>query len=156
MNKNLVCYFSATGTTKEVAEKIASIINADLFAIEPVNKYTSEDLDWTNKQSRSSIEMVDETSRPAIKNIVANITEYQNVVIGLPVWWYKEPAIIDTFIEENNLSNKQVYVYVTSGGSTVDGSLESLRQKYPNINFVSGKRLGMNIEEQAILDWFAN
>ncbi len=156
MNKNLVCYFSATGTTKEVAEKIASIINADLFAIEPVNKYTSEDLDWTNKQSRSSIEMVDETSRPAIKNIVANITEYQNVVIGFPVWWYKEPAIIDTFIEENNLSNKQVYVYVTSGGSTVDGSLESLRQKYPNINFVSGKRLGMNIEEQAILDWFAN
>lgn len=156
MNKNLVCYFSATGTTKEVAEKIASIINADLFAIEPVNKYTSEDLDWTNKQSKSSIEMVDETSRPAIKNIVANITEYQNVVIGFPVWWYKEPAIIDTFIEENDLSNKQVYVYVTSGGSTVDGSLESLRQKYPNINFVSGKRLGMNIEEQAILDWFAN
>lgn len=156
MNKNLVCYFSATGTTKEVAEKIASIINADLFVIEPVNKYTSEDLDWTNKQSRSSIEMVDETSRPAIKNIVANITEYQNVVIGFPVWWYKEPAIIDTFIEENDLSNKQVYVYVTSGGSTVDGSIESLRQKYSNLNFVSGKRLDMNIEEQAILDWLAN
>ena len=156
MNKNLVCYFSATGTTKEVAEKIASIINADLFAIEPVNKYTSEDLDWTNKQSRSSIEMADETSRPAIKNKVVNITEYQNVVIGFPVWWYKEPTIIDTFIEENKLSNKQVYVYVTSGGSTVDGSIESLRQKYPNLNFVSGKRLDMNIEEQAILDWFAN
>lgn len=156
MNKNLVCYFSATGTTKEVAEKIASIINADLFAIEPVNEYTSEDLDWTNKQSRSSIEMVDETSRPAIKNKVVNITEYQNVVIGFPVWWYKEPAIIDTFIEENDLSNKQVYVYVTSGGSTVDGSIESLRQKYSNLNFVSGKRLDMNIEEQAILDWFAN
>lgn len=156
MNKNLVCYFSATGTTKEVAEKIASIINADLFTIEPVNKYTSEDLDWTNKQSRSSIEMVDETSRPAIKNKVVNITEYQNIVIGFPVWWYKEPTIIDTFIEENDLSNKQVYVYVTSGGSTVDGSIESLRQKYPNLNFVSGKRLDMNIEEQAILDWFAN
>lgn len=156
MKKNLVCYFSATGTTKEVAEKIASIINADLFAIEPVNKYTSEDLDWTNKQSRSSIEMADETSRPAIKNKVVNITEYQNVVIGFPVWWYKEPTIIDTFIEENELSNKQVYVYVTSGGSTVDGSIESLRQKYPNLNFVSGKRLDMNIEEQAILDWFAN
>lgn len=156
MNKNLVCYFSATGTTKEVAEKIASIINADLFAIEPVNKYTSEDLDWTNKQSRSSIEMADETSRPAIKNKVTNLTEYQNVIIGFPVWWYKEPTIIDTFIEENDLSNKQVYVYVTSGGSTVDGSLESLRQKYFNLNFVSGKRLDMNIEEQAILDWLAN
>lgn len=156
MNKNLVCYFSATGTTKEVAEKIASIINADLFAIEPVNKYTSEDLDWTNKQSRTSIEMADETSRPAIKNKVTNLTEYQNVIIGFPVWWYKEPTIIDTFIEENDLSNKQVYVYVTSGGSTVDGSLESLRQKYSNLNFVSGKRLDMNIEEQAILDWLAN
>ncbi len=156
MNKNLVCYFSATGTTKEVAEKIASIINADLFVIEPVNKYTSEDLDWTNKQSRTSIEMVDETSRPAIKNKVTNLTEYQNVIIGFPVWWYKEPTIIDTFIEENDLSNKQVYVYVTSGGSTVDGSLESLRQKYSNLNFVSGKRLDMNIEEQAILDWLAN
>lgn len=137
-------------------KKIASIINADLFAIEPVNKYTSEDLDWTNKQSRSSIEMADETSRPAIQNKVVNITEYQNVVIGFPVWWYKEPTIIDTFIEENDLSNKQVYVYVTSGGSTVDGSLESLRQKYSNLNFVSGKRLDMNIEEQAILDWLAN
>ena len=156
MNKNLVCYFSATGTTKEVAEKIASIINADLFAIEPVNKYTSEDLDWTNKQSRSSVEMADETSRPAIKNKVTNLTEYQNVIIGFPVWWYKEPTIIDTFIEENDLSNKQVYIYVTSGGSTVDGSLESLRQKYPKLNFVSGQRLGMNIEEQAILDWLAN
>ena len=156
MNKNLVCYFSATGTTKEVAEKIASIINADLFAIEPVNKYTSEDLDWTNKQSRTSVEMADETSRPAIKNKVTNLTEYQNVIIGFPVWWYKEPTIIDTFIEENDLSNKQVYVYVTSGGSTIDGSLESLRQKYSNLNFVSGKRLDMNIEEQAILDWLAN
>lgn len=82
MNKNLVCYFSATGTTKEVAEKIASIINADLFAIEPVNKYTSEDLDWTNKQSRTSIEMADETSRPAIKNKVTNLTEYQMLLLG--------------------------------------------------------------------------
>lgn len=152
MNKNVICYFSATGTTKKVAEELSKILNADLFEIEPVQKYTSEDLDWTNKQSRSTIEMEDENSRPEVKNKLENINDYKNVIIGFPVWWYKEPTIIDTFIEENDLTNKNVYVYVTSGGSTVAGSLKYMKEKYPNINFVSGKTLN-NVNEDEIKGW---
>lgn len=152
MNKNLICYFSATGTTKRVAKEVAKIVNGDLFEIEPTEKYTSEDLDWTNKQSRSSIEMANEYSRPSIKNRVQSIDNYNKIVIGFPVWWYKEPTIIDTFIEENNLENKEVYIFVTSGGSSVEGSLNHLKGKYNNINFVNGKVLN-HIDESEIKEW---
>ncbi len=152
MDKSVICYFSATGTTKRIAEELSKILNGDLFEIEPVQKYTSEDLDWTNKQSRSTIEMEDENSRPEVKNKLENISDYKNVIIGFPVWWYKEPTIIDTFIEENDLTNKNVYVYVTSGGSTVAGSLKHMKEKYPNINFVSGKTLN-RIDEEEIKGW---
>ena len=128
MNKLLICYFSATGTTKRVAEKLGEILNGDLFEIEPVNKYTNDDLDWTNKQSRSTLEMKDESSRPEVKGKVNNIEEYNKVIIGFPVWWYREPSIIDTFIEENDLKGKDIYVYVTSGGSTYEGSLKHLKE----------------------------
>lgn len=153
MNKNLICYFSATGTTKDAALKIANALNGDLFEIEPVVKYTAEDLDWTNKNSRSTLEMASPDSRPGVKNKVVNIDEYSNVFIGFPVWWYKEPTIVDTFIEENDLKNKNVYVFITSGGSTVDGSLESLKQKYRTLNFVSGKRISGNTSADEILEW---
>lgn len=152
MNKNIICYFSATGTTKKVAEKLSNILSADTFEIEPVQKYTSEDLDWTNKQSRSSIEMDDENSRPEVKSKLENINDYKNVIIGFPVWWYKEPTIIDTFIEENDLSNKNVYVFVTSGSSTFAGSLKHMKEKYPLINFISGKTLN-SIDEDEIKGW---
>ena len=152
MNKSLICYFSATGTTKRKAEELSEIINADLFEIEPVKKYTSEDLDWTNEESRTTIEKNDESIRPGIKSKVNNINEYTKIIIGFPVWWYKEPSIIDTFIEENDLSNKEIYVYVTSGGSTVDGSFNHLKEKYRNLNFVSGKTLN-SINKNEILDW---
>lgn len=153
MNKKLVCYFSATGTTKLVSQKISQILKCDLFEIEPVEKYSREDLDWTNKNSRSSIEMADENSRPSLKNKVDNIEDYNIIYIGFPVWWYREPSIIDTFIETNNLSEKIVHIFVTSGDSSVNGSLESLRKRYSTINFVDGKRLSSNISESDILDW---
>lgn len=152
MNKTIICYFSATGTTKNIAERLSKILNADTFEIEPVQKYTSEDLDWTNKQSRTTLEMKDESSRPEIKNKLENISEYKNIIIGFPVWWYKEPNIIDTFIEENDLTNKNIYVYVTSGGSTVDGSLKHMKEKYTSLNFISGKTLN-NINEEEIKGW---
>ncbi len=155
MNKILISYFSASGVTKNVAEKISSIVNGDLFEIEPVNKYTSADLDWTNKQSRSSIEMNDKSSRPEIKEKVNNINDYDTVLIGFPVWWYTAPTIINTFIEENNLENKKVYIFVTSGGSGVDESFNDLKSTYPNIDFVSGKRLAGNVSENDISSWIA-
>ena len=153
MNKSLVCYFSATNTTKKVAEEVASILKCDLFEIEALEKYTDEDLDWNNKNSRSSVEMADLSSRPKVKNTIANIDDYDTIILGFPVWWYREPTIVDTFIEENNLEGKKVYVFVTSGGSTVDGSLKSLRDGYSNINFISGKRLRTGVLPDEVLDW---
>ena len=108
MSKVLVSYFSATGVTKKLAEKIANAIKGDLFEIEPTQKYTLEDLDWTNKQSRSSIEMQDKTSRPQILNRVQILQNMITVVLGFPVWWYTAPTIINTFIEENNLEGKDI------------------------------------------------
>ena len=152
MNKTIICYFSATGRTKEISLELGKILNADTFEIEPLVKYTSEDLDWTNKNSRSTIEMNDENKRVQIKNKLESMSEYSNVIIAFPVWWYKEPTIIDTFIEENDLSNKNVYIFVTSGGSSYVGSLKHLKEKYPSINFISGKTLN-SIDEAEVKGW---
>lgn len=152
MKKNLICYFSATGTTKNIAQTLSSLISADLFEIEPVNEYTSKDLDWNDKNSRTTIESEDESIRPEVKSRVENLDNYENIIIGFPVWWYKEPSIIDTFIEENDLTHKNVYVFVTSGGSSFTGSLKHLKEKYPNINFLSGKTLN-SVNSDDVLDW---
>ena len=152
--KTLVTYFSASGTTKRVAETIATTIGGDLFEIEPQELYTSEDLNWMNKKSRSSLEMADKSSRPAIKNKVTNLNEYDKVIIGFPVWWYTAPTIINTFIEENDLAGKDIYIFVTSGGSSFAGSLKDLQNTYPNLNFVKGIRF-KKPDTDEINDWLA-
>ena len=131
MKKTLVAYFSATGTTKRAAEQLAKEHNADLFEIAPEQPYTAADLDWTNKQSRSSLEMKDKSSRPAIKGSCANIADYDTVWIGFPVWWYTAPTIVNTFIEAHDLSGKVLNVFATSGGSDVKGSAADLKKAYP-------------------------
>ena len=131
MNKTLVAYFSATGTTKAAAQKLAKEKNADLFEIVPEVPYTSADLDWRDKQSRSTKEMQDKTSRPAIKDTCPNIADYDTIWIGFPVWWYTAPTIINTFIEAHDLSGKTICVFATSGGSGVSGSYKDLKKAYP-------------------------
>ena len=153
MNKILVSYFSATGITKNIASIIASTIGGDLFEIEPINKYTKEDLDWRNNQSRSSIEMNDKEFRPPIKNKISNINAYNTIILGFPVWWYTAPTIVNTFIEENNLENKKVYIFVTSGSSSVDSSFNDLKNRYQNINIIKGKRFIGNESTEDILDF---
>ena len=153
MSKILVSYFSASGVTKGVAEKIANAVEGDLFEIEPVEKYTDADLNWMDKKSRSTIEMNDRSFRPPVKNKVENLGDYDKVVIGFPVWWYTAPTIINTFIEENDLTGKSIYVFCTSGGSGVDGSLNDLKNTYPNLNFISGKRLKSNVDLEEIKTW---
>lgn len=153
MNKTLVCYFSASGITRRVAENIATAVNGSLFEIEPVEKYSDVDLDWTNKESRSSIEMQDDSSRPEVVRKIDNILEYDNIILGFPVWWYVAPRIVNTFIEENDLSEKDVYVFVTSGSSGYESSLKDLREKYPNINFISGIRLKKDSSLEDIKKW---
>ena len=154
MSKILVSYFSASGTTKKVAEKVATVVNGDLFEIEPKEIYTDEDLNWTNKQSRSSIEM-NENVKPEIKNTISNLGDYDKVVIAFPIWWYKEPTIIDKFLDENDMTGKEIYVFVTSGGSSVDASFNSLKNNYPNLNFVNGKRFTGNESEEEYKSFIA-
>ena len=153
MSKILVSFFSASGVTRGVAEKVANITDGDLFEIEPVNKYTNEDLNWNNNSSRSSIEMNDSSSRPEIKNKVSNLSDYDTVLIGFPVWWDLAPRIINTFIEENNLENKKIYVFATSGGSSVNNSFNTLKNTYSNLNFISAKRLSNNVSDSDITNW---
>ena len=153
MSKILVSYFSASGVTKNIAKKISDAVNGDLFEIEPLKKYTAEDLDWTNKRSRSSIEMNDKTSRPQISKKISNIEEYNTVIIGFPVWWYTAPKIINTFIEENNLENKNIYVFVTSGGTGSEGSFKDLKDTYKNLNFISSKRFIGKESNEEYTNW---
>ena len=153
MSKILVSFFSASGVTKEVASKIAKVLDGDLFEIEPVNKYTSADLDWTNKQSRSSVEMGNPASRPEVKNKVSNLSNYDTVLIGFPIWWDLAPRIINTFIEENNLESKKIYIFATSGSSSVNNSFDTLKNIYSNLNFISAKRLSSNVTENDITSW---
>ena len=152
MSKVLVSYFSASGTTKKVAEKVATSVGGDLFEIEPKERYTEEDLKWMNKQSRSSVEM-NENIKPEIANKVSNLNEYDKVIIAFPVWWYKEPTIIDKFLDENDMSGKEIYVFVTSGGSSVDASYKSLQNNYSSLNFVSGKKFTGSESEEEYRNW---
>ena len=154
MNKILVSYFSASGITKRVAEKFATAVGGDLFEIEPKEKYTEEDLDWTNKMSRSSIEMREDI-KPEIVNKVSNLDTYEKVILAFPIWWYKEPTIIDKFLEENDMSNKEIYVFVTSGSSSIDSTYKSLQSNFPNLNFVSGKRFTGSESEENYSNWLS-
>ena len=131
MKKTLVVYFSATGTTKAAAQKLAKEHSADLYEITPKQPYSAADLDWRDKTSRSTLEMKDKSSRPAIKGRCENIADYDTVWIGFPVWWYTAPTIVNTFIEAHDLSGKVLNVFATSGGSTVDGSYNDLKKAYP-------------------------
>ena len=144
----LVAYFSATGTTKAVAERIAGACGADLFEIQPATPYTDADLNWRDKQSRSSLEMADRTSRPAIAAKVKGIEKYNTVYIGFPIWWYTAPTIINTFIEENDLSGKRIVLFATSGGSDITGAIKDFKQAYPQLNWDGGQLLNHASDEQ--------
>jgi len=142
MNKKiLVAYFSATGTTARVAETIAGLTHATLYEIRPQQEYTAEDLDWNDKQSRSSVEMNDASARPALVCDVDNIDQYDVVFLGYPIWWDLAPRPVYTFIESNNLKDKTVIPFATSGGSSISGSIKDLKSKHPEINWENGRLL---------------
>lgn len=128
MSKKLVAYFSATGITKKVAGKLADYIGADLHEIIPEVSYTKADLNWMDKNSRSSIEMADKTFRPAIANKVKDISQYDVIYVGFPIWWYVAPTIINTFLENYDLSGKSVILFATSGGSGFGNTVKELQE----------------------------
>ena len=139
--KTLVAYFSASGVTEGVAKDLAAVTGGTLYKIEPEQPYTDKDLDWRDSTSRSSVEMRDLSSRPAIKGKVENVEQYDTVYVGFPVWWYTAPTIINTFLEANDFKGKVMIPFATSGGSTIDKSAADLAKTYPDLNWQPGRLL---------------
>ena len=135
--KTVVAYFSASGVTAAAAKELAKEKNADLYSIEPAQKYTAADLDWRNKQSRSSVEMNDPKSRPALKS-QKSLANYDVIYLGYPIWWGVAPRIINTFIEQAELDGKTVIPFATSGGSGVEPSVSALKASYPKVKWQKG------------------
>lgn len=151
-HKVLVAYFSATGTTARAAQKVAAATGGELYAITPAQPYTSADLDWYDKQSRSSVEMNDPKSRPAIKGRMENIADYDVVFIGYPIWWDLAPRIINTFIESHDLKGKTVVPFATSGSSSIANSAATLKHTYPALKWKEGRLLNRT-DEKTIRTW---
>lgn len=153
MLKNLVAFFSASGVTAGVAEKLAKAAGADLYEIKPAVPYTKADLDWMNKQSRSSIEMSNLSSRPEISDKVENMDEYDVIFVGFPIWWYVAPTIINTFLESYDLTGKTIILFATSGGSGFGKTAEKLADSCKGAVIKGEKLLNGKIDKDTLSEW---
>ena len=152
MSKKLVAYFSASGVTASLAKNLAAAIGADLFEIEPVIRYAKADLDWTNKKSRSSVEMNDKSSRPAVAKKLGNMSEYDEVFVGFPIWWYIAPTIVNTFLEGYGLAGKTIIPFATSGGSGMGNIKAELSKVCPDASWKDGRLLN-RISDDEMKAW---
>jgi len=153
MGRKLVAYFSASGVTAKVAELLSETMGADLFVIEPEIPYTEADLNWMNKESRSSVEMNNPLSRPNIARKHDNIDEYDTIFIGFPIWWYVAPTIINTFLESYDLTGKTIIPFATSGGSGMGKTNEKLLPSCKGAVLIEGKILKANIGTGELMNW---
>lgn len=152
MSKKLVAYFSASGVTEKMAKTLAEVTGADLFEIQPAVPYTTADLDWMNKKSRSSVEMSNPDSRPEIGNKIPDMGQYDTVFVGFPIWWYVAPTIINTFLEKYDFSGKKIILFATSGGSGFGNTISELQPSAPGATFVEGRVLN-RANKQEIEKW---
>lgn len=152
MGKRLVAFFSASGTTKKVAEMIAETAEADMYEITPKQLYSKADLNWMDKKSRSSVEMSDKKSRPEITDTDAHIDRYDEIFLGFPIWWYVAPTIINTFLESYDFSDKKIILFATSGGSGFGNTVKELIPSAPDANIVEGKILN-NVSKCDVENW---
>ena len=152
MNKSLVAYFSASGTTRKIAEMIAEVGDFSLYEITPKELYTSDDLNWMNKKSRSSVEMSNKKIRPEITDTDAHIKEYDTIILGFPIWWYVAPTIVNTFLEKYDFSGKKIVLFATSGGSGFGNTVKELKPSAPGAEIVEGKLLN-RANKQEIEKW---
>ena len=153
MGKVLVAYFSASGVTAGVSKKLAGAIGADLHEIVPEQAYTNADLNWMDKKSRSSVEMNDRNSRPAIVSKADNMEQYSTVFVGFPIWWYREPSIIDTFLEAYDFAGKTIVPFATSGGSGMGDSSNIMQSLAQDAKVVEGKRFSRSASENELKKW---
>ncbi len=151
--KTLVAYFSASGTTKMVANRLAGAIGADIFEIEPKIPYSNQDLDWTNKNSRSSLEMNDRSSRPEVAKKVSNMEQYDKIFVGFPIWWYVAPTIVNSFLEQYDLSGKTIVPFATSGGSGMGETNKHLAPSCKGAVLKDGKRFATYVSEEGLKAW---
>ena len=149
----LVAYFSATGATAKAARMLADAVGGELYEIKPAVPYTSADLDWTDKRSRSSVEMNEKQSRPALKDTGAPVAGYDVVFLGFPIWWYVAPTIINSFLEAYDFSGKTIVLFATSGGSGLGRSAESLRASAPGAKIIDGRLLNGRLSEAELKAW---
>ena len=152
MSRILVAYFSASGVTRRVSDTLAEAVGADLFEIRPEVPYTPADLDWRNKQSRSTVEMNDRACRPAMA-AAPDVVPYDVILVGFPVWWYREPSIIDTFLESADFTGKTVVPFCTSGGSGLGSTAENFRALVPGATVPEGKRFAANAPAEELRAW---
>ena len=150
--KILTAYFSASGTTKKVAERMAQAIGADLFEIAPSKPYTRADLNWMDKKSRSTVEMQDRSSRPAMA-AKPDLSSYDVILVGFPIWWYREPSIIDTFMESADFTGKTVVPFCTSGGSGLGDSARNMQALAPAAKVQDGKRFSASASAEDLKKW---
>ncbi len=151
--KKLVAYFSASGTTKRVAERLSKVAEADLFEIVPKVPYTNADLNWMDKKSRSSLEMADKSSRPEIAAKSLDTSKYDVIFLGFPIWWYVAPTIINTFLESYDFSGKKIILFATSGGSGFGQTVKFLQPSAPKAAIKEGKLLNGNPTDAALSAW---
>lgn len=154
MSKILVAYFSASGVTRKVAEELAKIRRADLFEIRPEAPYTRADLDWEDQTSRSTREMRDPDCRPAITGKVENMAQYDVVFVGFPIWWNREPSVVDTFLDAHDFAGKKLVPFCTSGGSGIDEASKRIRE-LTGAAVEEGTRLGGEVSKQDLETWTA-
>ena len=155
MSKKLVAFFSASGVTAQAARSLADAAEADLYEIKPAVPYSNADLDWMNKNSRSSIEMNDKASRPAIADTDAHVADYDVVFVGFPIWWYIAPTIINTFLERYDFSGKKIVLFATSGGSGFGKTVSNLQPSAPNAKIIEGKLLNGRHDKASLAAWAA-
>lgn len=150
--KYLVAYFSASGVTRTTAKELAKALGGDVYEIEAKDPYTSEDLNWMDKKSRSSVEMSNQEIRPEMKENKLDVVTYDEVLIGFPVWWGIAPTIINTFIEKYDLTSKTVRAFATSGGSGIEKCEKNLKRQYPSINWKDGKLINTSSQIKQFVD----
>lgn len=153
MSKKLVAYFSASGTTAKAAKNLSEAIGADIFEIKPATPYTRADLDWNNAKSRSTVEMNDENSRPQIAEKISDISGYDTIFVGFPIWWYTAPHIINTFLESYDFSGKEIVLFATSGGSTLRGIANKLKKSCPGAEILEDKMLNSIPSRDELKTW---
>ena len=152
MGKKLVAYFSASGTTRKIAEMIAETAEADLYEIVPKQPYSKADLNWMDKKSRSSVEMNDKKFRPELTDTDAQIDKYDEIILGFPIWWYVAPTIINTFLENYDFLGKKIVLFATSGGSGFGNTVSELKPSAPDAVIVEGKVFNATTKEE-IAEW---